>query len=130
MVYTREDVDKIISYIGLEYQDINNSYVLPTYCHHQQDIGHKKLYIYFNDESVVFHCYTNCGTMTLEGFVERYQNCSYFEAKRLINEILDRSINGFKNLYKGEALETPFATKKKKGFKVNEAIDDSVLNCF
>ena len=130
-MYTKEDINKILSYFDLEYKDIGNTYVLPTYCHHHEGAGSKKLFIYFNDDSVVFHCYTNCGTLTLESFIERYQNCSYFDAKRLIDEILDRtSLNGFDNLYKEEALEIPFAIKKKKDFKVNKTIDDSVLNSF
>lgn len=130
-MYTKEDIDKIISYFGLEYKEVNNAYVLRTVCHNHQDgVGSEKLFVYFNDDSVILHCYTNCGSMTLEGFVERYQNCSYFDAKKLIDEILDRSVDGFDKLYKEELLEMPFATKKKKEFKVNEPIDDSVLNCF
>ena len=54
MTYTKEDVGKVIAYFGLEYQDIGNAYVLPTYCHHPEGSGHKKLYIYFNEDSVVF----------------------------------------------------------------------------
>lgn len=130
MIYTRGDIDKVIAYFGLEYQDIGNAYVLPTYCHHPGGSGHKKLYIYFNEESVVFRCFSNCGSMTLEGFVEKYQNCSYSEAKRIIDEILDRTIDGFNNLYREDALETPFAIKKKKEFKINKAIEDSALNSF
>lgn len=129
-MYNKEDIDKIISYFGLEYQDIGNAYILPTYCHHQDGSGHKKLYIYFNEDSVIFRCFSNCGTMTLESFIERYQNCGYYEAKRLIDEILDRSIDGFNNLYKEEALEIPFVRKEKKTYKVNEVVDDSVLNSF
>lgn len=130
MTCTKNDIDKVITFFGLEYQEEGNSYILPTYCHHQNNTGSKKLYIYFNEDSVIFHCFSNCGTMTLEGFIERYQNCSYSEAKRLIDEILDRKIDGFSNLYKEEALEMPFATRKKKDFKVNKVIDDSILNCF
>ena len=131
MIYTREDIDKIIAYFGLEYQETGDAYVLRTVCHnHRNDTGSKKLFVYFNEESVVFHCYTNCGTMTLEGFIERYQNCNYSEAKRLIDEILDRSIDGFNKLYKEEDLEMPFVTKKKKELKINKVIDDSVLNSF
>lgn len=129
-MYNKEDIDKIISYFGLEYQDIGNAYILPTYCHHQDGSGHKKLYIYFNEDSVIFRCFSNCGTMTLESFIERYQDCGYSEAKRLIDEILDRSIDGFNNLYKEEALEIPFVRKKKKTYKVNEVVDDSVLSSF
>ena len=130
MTCTKNDIDKVITFFGLEYQEEGNSFILPTYCHHQNNTGSKKLYIYFNEDSVIFHCFSNCGTMTLEGFVERYQNCSYSEAKRLIDEILDRKIDGFSNLYKEEALEMPFATKKKKEFKINKVIDSSVLNSF
>ena len=130
MTYTKGDINKIISHFGLEYQDIGNAYVLPTYCHHQDGSGHKKLYIYFNEDSVVLRCFSNCGTMTIEQFIEKYQNCNYFDAKRLIDEILDRKIDGFSNLFKEEALETPFAIKKKKEFKVNKVIDRSVLNNF
>ena len=129
-MYNKDDIDKVISYFGLEYQDIGNTYVLPTYCHHPEGSGHKKLYIYFNEDSVVFHCFSNCGTLTLEGFIERYKKCSYSEARRLIDEILDRSIDSFSNLYEEKELELPFATKKKKEFKVNEVIDDAVLNSF
>lgn len=129
-MYTKNDINKIISYFGLEFQDIGNAYVLPTYCHHSDGTGHKKLYIYFNEDSVIFRCFSNCGTMSLEQFVEKYRGCNYFDAKRLIDEILDRSINGFDKLYKEEDLELPFTKKKKREFKVNEAIDDSVLNCF
>ena len=130
MNYTKDNIDKVISYFGLEYQEAGDAYILPTYCHHQDGSGHKKLYIYFNEDSVVLRCFSNCGTMTLERFIEKYQNCSYFDAKRLIDEILDRKIDGFSNLYKEELLEMPFATKKKKDFKINKAIDDSVLNSF
>ena len=130
-MYTKDDVNKIISFFGLEFQDEGNAYVLRTVCHNHQDgIGSKKLFIYFNEESVVFYCYTSCGSMTLEKFIERYRDCNYYEAKKIIDEILDRKIDGFSNLYKEDALEMPFATKKKKEFKVNKTIDDSVLNCF
>ena len=130
-MYTKDDIDKIISFFGLEFQDEGNAYVLRTVCHNHQDgIGSKKLFIYFNEESVVFHCYTRCGSMGLEKFIEKYQNCNYYEAKKIIDEILDRKIDGFNNLYKEDALEMPFATKKKKEFKVNKAIDDSILNSF
>lgn len=130
MTYTKDDIDKVISYFGLEYQEAGDAYVLPTYCHHHDNTGSKKLFIYFNEESVVFHCYTRCGSMGLEKFIEKYQNCSYPEAKRLIGEILDRNIDGFNRLYKEEALELPFATRKKKDLKANKAIDNSVLNRF
>lgn len=133
MTYTKEDIDKILSYFGLEFQELGNAYVLKTVCHnHGDETASKKLFIYFNsDESVVFKCYTNCGSMNLEGFIERYQECNYSKAKRLINEILDRkSVDGFDNLYKEEALENPFETKKKKTFKINEVVDNSVLNSF
>lgn len=129
-MYNKEDIDKIISYFGLEYQDTGNAYVLPTYCHNPDGTGSKKLFVYFNEDSIVFRCYTNCGTMTLESFIEKYQNCNYYEAKRLIDEILDRSINGFDELYKEESLELPFARKKNKTYKVNEVVDNSILNSF
>lgn len=129
-MYNKEDIDKIISYFGLEYQDIGNAYILPTYCHHQDGSGHKKLYIYFNEDSVIFRCFSNCGTMTLESFIERYQDYSYFDAKRLIDDILDRSINGFDKLYKEEELELPFVKKKQKEYKINKVVNDSVLNSF
>lgn len=130
-MYTKEDIDRIISYFGLEYQEVGEAYVLPTYCHNPDGTGSKKLFAYFNEDSVVLHCYTNCGTLTLEKFIENYQGCGYSEAKRLINEILDRtSIDGFDSLYKEEALENPFGVKKKKTFKINEVVDNSVLNSF
>lgn len=131
MIYTRKDIDKIIAYFGLEYQEAGNAYVLRTVCHNRQNgTGSEKLFIYFNDDSVVFHCYTRCGSMRLEEFIEKYRNCNYFEAKKIIDEILDRKVDGFSNLFKEELLEMPFATKKKKDFKVNKAIDNSVLNSF
>lgn len=131
MVYTKADIDKIISYFGLNYQEVGNAYVLPTYCHHHDGVGSKKLFVYFNEDSVVLHCYSNCGTLSVEQFIEKYQECNYSEAKRMIDEILDRSsIDDFNNLYKEEALEDPFVTKKKKEFKINKAVDDSVLNSF
>lgn len=131
MTYTKDDIDRIFAFFGLDYKEVNNAYVLRTVCHNHQDgVGSEKLFVYFNEESVVFHCYTRCGSMGLEQFIEKYRDCNHFEAKRLVDEILDRSsINGFNDLYK-EELETPFATKKKKVFKINKAIDDSVLNCF
>lgn len=130
MNYTKDNIDKVISYFGLEFQDIGNAYVLPTYCHHQDGSGHKKLYIYFNEESIIFLCFSNCGTMSLEKFIERYRDCNYFDAKRIIDEILDRSLNSFDHLYKEEALENPFVRKEKKTFKANQVVDDSVLNSF
>lgn len=132
MTYTKDDIDKILSFFGLDYKEVNNAYVLRTVCHnHQDDTGSEKLYVYFNEETVVFHCYTRCGSMGLEKFIEKYQDCSYSEAKRLITEILDRSsIDGFNNLYKEDALENPFVIKKKKEFKINKVINNSVLNSF
>lgn len=131
MVYTKEDIDRVIAYFGLEYQNAGGAYVLPTYCHNPDGTGSRKLFVYFNEDSVVLHCYTNCGTLSLEGFVERYQDLSYSEAKRLIDEILDRSfVNGFNDLYKEESLENPFETKKKKTYKINKVVEDSVLNSF
>jgi hypothetical protein len=129
-MYNKEDINKIISYFGLEFQDIGNAYVLPTYCHNPDGTGSKKLFVYFNEDSVILRCYTNCGTMTLESFVEKYQGCNYFDAKRLIDEILDRSIDGFDNLYKEEELELPFARKKKKTYKVNKVANNFILNSF
>lgn len=130
-MYTKEDIDRIISYFGLEYQEAGGTYVLPTYCHNPDGTGSKKLFVYFNEDSVVLHCYTSCGTLTLEKFIENYQGCGYSEAKRLIDEILDReSVDGFDSLYKEEALENPFGVKKKKTFKINEVVDNSVLNSF
>lgn len=131
MIYTKDDINKIFSFFNLDYKEVNNAYVLRTVCHNHQDgTGSEKLFVYFNEDSVVFHCYTRCGSMGLEKFIEKYQNCSYSEAKRLVDEILDRpSINGFNNLYK-EELEIPFAMKKKKDFKVSKEIDSSILNIF
>lgn len=131
-MYTKEDIDKILSYFDLEFQDLGNAYVLKTVCHnHSNEVASKKLFIYFNEDSVVLHCYTNCGTMSLEQFIENYQECGYSEAKRLIDEILDReSVNGFDRLYKEEALENPFETKRDKTYKINEVVEDSVLNSF
>lgn len=129
-MYTKEDINKIFSYFDLEYQEAGNTYILPTYCHHHDGTGHKKLYVYFNDDSIIFRCFSNCGSMSVEGFVERYKGLNYYEAKRLIDEILDRSINGFDKLYKEEGLEIPFVKKKRKEHKINRVIDDSILNSF
>lgn len=129
-MYTKEDINKILSYFDLEYKDVGNAYVMKTVCHNKDGTGSEKLYIYFNEDSVIFRCYTSCGTMSLEKFIERYRDCSYFDAKRLIDEILDRSINGFDKLYKEEELELPFVKKKQKEYKINKVINDSVLNSF
>lgn len=129
-MYTKEDINKILSYFDLEYKDVGNAYVMKTVCHNRDGKGSEKLYIYFNEDSVIFRCYTSCGTMSLEKFIERYRDCNYFDAKKNIDEILDRKIDGFNNLYKEDALEMPFATKKNKEFKINKTIDDSVLNSF
>lgn len=130
MTYTKEDIRKIFDYFNLDYEDTGENLILPTYCHHQEGGGHKKLYIYFNEDAVVFHCYTSCGSMTLEKFIERYRYCNYYDAKRLIDEILDRSLNGFDRLYQEQELENPFVKNKKKTFKVNQVVDDYVLNSF
>lgn len=130
MTYTKDDIDKIFAFFGLDYEEVNNAYVLRTVCHNKDGTGSKKLFVYFNDESVVFHCYTHCGSMTLEKFIERYRALNYYDTKRLIDEILDRSLNGFDHLYKEDALENPFVRKDKKTFKVNQVADDSVLNSF
>lgn len=129
-MYTKEDINKILSYFDLEYKDIGNAYVMKTVCHNHDGTGSEKLYIYFNEDAVVFHCYTSCGTMSLEKFVERYKDLNYYDAKRLIDEILDRSLNGFDHLYQEQELENPFVRKEKKTFKVNQVVDDSVLNSF
>lgn len=129
-MYTKEDINKIFSYFDLEYQEAGNTYILSTYCHHRDGTGHKKLYVYFNDDSIIFRCFSNCGSMSVEGFVERYKGLNYYEAKRLIDEILDRSINGFDKLYREEELENPFVKKKRKEYKINKVIDDSILNSF
>lgn len=129
-MYTKEDINKILSYFDLEYKDIGNAYVMKTVCHNRDGTGSEKLYIYFNEDSVIFRCYTNCGTMSLEKFIEKYRDCNYFDAKRIIDEILDRSINGFDKLYKEEELEPPFVKKKQKEYKINEVINDSILNSF
>lgn len=130
MTYSKEDIRKIFDYFNLDYEDTGENFILPTYCHHQEGNGHKKLYVYFNEDTVVFHCYTSCGSMTLEKFIERYRVLNYYDTKRLIDEILDRSLNGFDRLYKEDALENPFIRKEKKTFKVNQVVDDSVLNSF
>ena len=130
MIYTKEDINNILGYFNLEYQEAGNTYILPTYCHHHDGTGHKKLYIYFNEDSIILRCFSNCGTMSIEGFIERYQDCNYYDAKRLIDEILDRSLDGFDHLYREEELENPFIRKEKKTFKVNQVVDDSVLNSF
>lgn len=130
MCYTKEDVKKILDYFNLEYESVGNAYVLPTYCHHRDGSGSKKLFVYFNEDSVVFHCYTSCNTMSTEKFIEKYRDCNYYDAKSLIDEILDRSLNGFDHLYREEALENPFVRKEKKAFKTNKVVDDFVLNSF
>lgn len=130
MIYTKEDIKKILDYFNLDYEDTGGNLILPTYCHHPEGGGHKKLYVYFNEDAVVFHCFTSCGSMSLEKFIERYKDLSYYDAKRLIDEILDRSLNGFDHLYKEEALENPFVRKKKKVLKTNQVVNDSVLNSF
>lgn len=129
-MYTKEDINKIFSYFDLEYQEAGNTYILSTYCHHHDGTGHKKLYVYFNDDSIIFRCFSNCGSMSVEGFVERYKGLNYHEAKLLIDEILDRSINGFDKLYREEELENTFIRKEKKTFKINQVVDDHVLNSF
>lgn len=128
-MYTKEDINKILSYFDLEYKDVGNAYVMKTVCHNRDGTGSEKLYVYFNDDSIIFRCYTNCGNMSLEKFIERYRNCNYFDAKRLVDEILDRSIKGFDKLYK-EELEPPFVKKRQKEYETNKVIDDSVLNNF
>lgn len=68
--------------------------------------------------------------MSLEKFIERYKDLNYYEAKRLIDEILDRSLDSFDNLYREEALENPFVKKKQKEYKINKVISNSILNSF
>lgn len=130
MTYSKEDIKRIFDYFSLDYEDTGENLILPTYCHHPEGGGHKKLYVYFNENAVVFHCFTSCGSMTLEKFIERYRALNYYDAKRLIDEILDRSLNGFDHLYKEDALENPFVRKDRKTFKVNRVVDDHVLNSF
>lgn len=129
-MYTKEDIKKILDYFDLKYEDTGEDLILPTYCHNQDGSGSKKLFIYFNEDSIVFHCYTSCGSMPLEKFIEKYKGLNYYDAKRLIDEILERSLDGFDHLYKEQELENPFVRNEKKTVKVNQIVDDSVLNCF
>ena len=47
MTYSKEDIKKVLDYFNLDYEDSGENFILPTYCHHQEGGGHKKLYIYF-----------------------------------------------------------------------------------
>ena len=97
MKYAKSDLDKVLEYYSMEYQDKGKYYQIRSYCHHHHGAGDYKLYAYFNDDSSVsMYCYSNCGSMNLVGFMMNYRDISYPQAMSELNMIIGgKRIDGF-----------------------------------
>jgi len=97
MDYKKSDLDKVIKYYNLDYQDRGKYYQIRSYCHHHDGDGGYKLYAYFDENlSVSMYCYSNCGSMNLVGFIMRYREIEYPQAMSELNTIIGgRKIEGF-----------------------------------
>lgn len=65
------DVFKLVDFLGGEPVYTSFGFIAKTICHHQAGEGSEKLYYY--DNSGLFNCYTNCGSMDIFGFVTNVQ---------------------------------------------------------
>ena len=70
---TIEDIIKLMEKFGVyEYKHDNSSggLIFPTICH---DSDSHKFKLYYYPSSKMFHCYNNCGTMSIYDFIMKVQ---------------------------------------------------------
>lgn len=65
------DIYKLVDFLGGEPVHTSFGFVAKTICHNHEGEGSDKLYYYEN--SKMFNCYTNCGSMDIFGFVTSVQ---------------------------------------------------------
>lgn len=75
------------------YKEENNQVIFPTICHNV-DSGEASMKLYFYKNSKMFHCYTECGSMSIFNFLKHYyetREIEYDWVNDIYNVILDCS---------------------------------------
>lgn len=122
--YSKEDTTKVLHYFKYDYEDHDSYYLMHTVCHNTSG-GSKKLYVYFNDNGVMFVCYTHCGAMSLPDFIMHSQHTDYHMAMSIIRVILGEQ----ENEDTVDLLETPISRiKKDKPKQKNKVYKSDILD--
>lgn len=75
------------------YKEENNQVIFPTICHNV-DSSEASMKLYFYKNSKMFHCYTECGSMSIFNFLKHYyetREIEYDWVNDIYNVILDCS---------------------------------------
>lgn len=131
---TEEQIISIMSKFGAEpYGKIsNNNIYFRTICH----CGDSHKLCYFRDTKI-FHCYTNCGEMSLFNLVMKVKNCSFGEAVLFVaREIGINQRYGFNQVttvsQEIQSINKYLHLRKHNKNKISHLpkIDDKILNYF
>lgn len=98
---TTDDIIKIMGSLGVDVvRETNDFLIFPTICHNGSS---NKLYYY--KESKTFHCFTNCGNMSIFDVIMRVKKCEFKGAFNYIKTFASGGIHGFYKPYQKKLLE-------------------------
>lgn len=95
-----ESVIELMKKLGADrYKEEENQIIFPTICHNV-DGADASMKLYFYKNSKMFHCYTECGSMSIFNFLKHYyetRNIEYDWVSDIYNVIIDCSNFSFSN---------------------------------
>lgn len=121
---TADNIFKLLEDLGVEPIDKNNRFECLTLCHGGD--SHK---LFYYKDSKKFMCFTNCGSMDIFSFIERFFDRSFIESVKYVQDYF--------NLYGGsttssEVIENPVKLLRKVDIKKPEIriLDDNIMNAY
>ena len=107
---TTDDIIKIMGSLGVDVvRETSDFLIFPTICHNGSS---NKLYYY--KESKTFHCFTNCGNMSIFDITMKIKQCEVKDAFKYVKTCVTGGIHGFYKPYRKKSLEDIIVEPLKK----------------
>ena len=111
-----EKVKLLLESLKIDFKEKENYLIMPTICHHlNEEEASYKLYYYKNTK--LFYCYTECGSMSIFKFLERYyksHNIEYDWYEDILKVIEKCSVNKTINSFEFAPIEKRAEKYKRK----------------
>lgn len=86
-----ENVENLLTSLGIPYKDTENALIMPTACHNI-DLDEASWKLYYYKDSHMFYCYTECGSQSIFKFLQHYYETRQIEYD-WYNDILQVILN-------------------------------------
>lgn len=129
---TLDMIVDLVLYLGGEFNEqmeTNEKMVMNTSLCHGGESWKCELY----KDSLIFHCYTNCGSFDIITLVQEVMDLTFAEAIEFIEDYFNLSMNFQKGFGRPKKKEVPIRKPIKKEIDFNEQLpqyDESILNTF